>query len=120
MSSVNRKKHILDATGEAPGRFATKIATLLMGKHKVSYVLNRDMGDSVRVINADKVVFTGKKLVQKEYRHHTMHPGGLKETPAKKVMTENPEEIIRHAVAKMIPKNKHRTNRLKRLMFVKA
>lgn len=116
---MNRKKHIIDAAGLAPGRLASKIAGLLMGKHKVSYVLHLDKGDKVVVTNAAKIFFTGKKLEQKEYRHHSMHPGGLKETPAKKVMLENPEEVIRHAVARMIPKNKHRTNRLKRLTFVK-
>ena len=66
----------------------------------------------------EKIVFSGKKLEQKEYRHHSMHPGGLKSVLAKKVISENPQEVIRHAVWKMLPRNKHRTTRLKRLSFI--
>ncbi len=117
MASIKRKKHELDATNQAPGRLATKIATLLSGKHKASFVPHRDMGDKVVVINADKVLFTGKKLDQKEFLHHTMHPGGLKRVPVKKVMAEKPEDVIRHAVVKMLPKNKLREARLLRLSF---
>lgn len=120
MATINRKKHVIDATGMAPGRLASMVATLLMGKHKVSYVLHRDMGDKVLITNVDKMVFTGKKLEQKDYKHHTMHPGGLKSVMAKKVLLENPDEVLTHAVAKMIPKNKHRTDRLRRLTFGKA
>ena len=114
---MNRKKHILDATSAHPGRLATQIAWLLMGKHKVSYVPHVDCGDKVVITNVDKIFFTGKKIDQKQYRHHSMHPGGLKETPAKKVMTEDPAEVVRHAVAKMLPKNKMRSKRLLRLSF---
>ncbi len=113
----NRKKHEIDATGSAPGRLATSIATFLIGKHKASYTPHIDAGDKVIVTNADKIVFTGKKLAQKEYKHHSMHPGGLKRIPAKKLLTESPEEVIRHAVSKMLPRNKHRTARLRRLSF---
>lgn len=120
MATINRKKHIIDAAGIAPGRLATKIAGLLMGKHKVSYVLHRDIGDKVCIINADKIVFTGKKLEQKDYKHHTMHPGGLKSVMTKKVLLESPNEVIIHTVQKMIPKNKHRTDRMRRLTFGKA
>jgi large subunit ribosomal protein L13 len=116
---ANRKTIEIDAAGQAPGRVAAKVATILMGKHKVKYAPHIDVGDKVVVINADKVVFTGKKLQQKLYRHHTNFPGGLKETPAKKVMTEKPQETIRHAVEKMLPKNKLRDQRLKRLHFKK-
>ena len=114
---MNRKKHILDATGARPGRLATQIATLLTGKHKVSYVPYRDMGDKVVVINADKIVFSGKKIDQKDYKHHSMHPGGLKSTPVKKVLAEDPTKVIIHAVARMIPKNNTRTARMRRLHF---
>lgn len=115
--NMNRKKHLLDATGARPGRLATQIARLLMGKHKVSYVPYRDMGDKVVVINVNGVVFSGKKLDQKEYLHHSMHPGGLKAKPVKTVLKEDPREVIRHAVSKMIPKNKLRGARLQRLNF---
>lgn len=117
MSSTNRKTHEIDATGAAPGRIASVVAALLIGKHKVSFTPNLDKGDKVVVKNPAKAVFTGKKLDQKLYRHHSMHPGGLKEALAKKIMAENPEEIIRHAVSKMLPRNKHRTARMKRLSF---
>ena len=116
---ITHGKYEIDAAGKQPGRLATEIARLLMGKHKPTYSPHIDEGSKVVVMNADKVVFTGKKIEQKEYRPHSMHPGGLKETPAKKVIKENPEEVIRHAVEKMLPKNKHRSNRLKRLSFSK-
>ncbi len=114
---MNRKKFEIDAAGMAPGRLATQIAKILMGKHKVGYQPNVDKGDKVIIINVDKLKFTGKKLDQKVYRHHSMHPGGLKETPAKKIMKENPKKIVLHAVAKMLPKNKLRDGRLLRISF---
>lgn len=113
------KKIELDAAGVAPGRLATQIATLLMGKHKPKYDPHLDLGDKVVVKNAAALHFTGKKMEQKLYRHHTNNPGGLKEIPAKKIFTDNPEEIIRLAVVKMLPKNKLRTARLNRLSFAK-
>jgi large subunit ribosomal protein L13 len=115
--STKRKIHEIDATGAAPGRIASMAAALLIGKHKAAFTPHLDLGDKVLVKNAAKAVFTGKKLDQKEYKHHSMHPGGLKAIPAKKVMVEKPEEIIRHAVSKMLPRNKHRETRLKRLSF---
>lgn len=115
--STKHGKHVIDATGLRPGRLATKIALLLMGKNKVSYQPHIDEGSKVLVENVSKMVFSGKKIDQKVFRHHTMHPGGLKEAPAKKVFTENPEKVLELAVAKMLPKNKFRTNRLKRLTF---
>lgn len=117
MTTVKRKIHEIDATHQAPGRLATKIATLLIGKHKVDFTPHIDAGDKVVVLNTEKIHFTGKKLMQKEYKHHSMHPGGLKITGAKKMLTEKPKEIIRLAVIKMLPKNKHRDNRMKRLTF---
>jgi large subunit ribosomal protein L13 len=119
MTRVNRKKIELDATGAAPGRIATQIASILIGKHKTHYVPYRDMGDKVVVKNADKVIFSGKKLVQKEYKHHSMHPGGLKVKPAATALREDPTFAIYHAVSKMLPRNKFRTDRLKRLSFAK-
>lgn len=107
----------IDAAGQAPGRLATKIVNYLTGKHKATFTPHIDDGSKVLVLNADKVVFTGKKIDQKIYRHHSMHPGGLKETPAKAVIKKDPKETIRLAVMKMLPKNKHRANRMKRLMF---
>ena len=112
-----RKTVVFDATGEKPGRLATKIATVLMGKHKATYEPHIDGGDKVVVENSSGIVLTGKKIDQKLFRHHSMHPGGLKEIPLKKVLKENPEEVVRHAVVKMLPKNKLRAGRLNRLTF---
>lgn len=117
--STNRKTIEIDATGQAPGRLATKIATLLMGKHKVKYTPHLDLGDKVVITNYDKIVFTGKKMEQKMYRHHSNYPGGLKETVAKTIVNEKPQEAIRLAVAKMLPKNKLRDQRMNRLHFKK-
>ncbi|OGH95015.1 MAG: 50S ribosomal protein L13 [Candidatus Magasanikbacteria bacterium RIFOXYD2_FULL_41_14] len=114
-----RKTVILDATNLAPGRLATKIATLLMGKDQPSYSPHLDLGSKVVVENAGQVVFSGKKIDQKLYRHHSNHPGGLKEIPAKKVFNDDPSEVIRLAVVKMLPKNKLRDGRLRRLSFKK-
>lgn len=116
---AKRKTIEIDATGQAPGRLATKIATILMGKHKVKFTPHIDYGDKVVITNYDKIVFTGKKLEQKLYRHHSNHPGGLKEVQAKKIMAEKPQEAIRSAVIKMLPKNKLRDQRMIRLHFKK-
>ncbi|HLD34320.1 MAG TPA: 50S ribosomal protein L13 [Patescibacteria group bacterium] len=115
MAVSTHGKYNIDAAGQRPGRMATTIATLLMGKNKPDYELSVDRGGKVVVNNISQMVFSGKKIDQKLYRHHTMYPGGLKEIPAKKVLQEKPEEVLLHAVAKMLPKNKFRTNRLKRL-----
>jgi len=117
--STNRKTIEIDAAGKAPGRLATKIATLLMGKHKVKYTPHLDLGDKVVVVNYDQIAFTGKKIEQKVYRHHSNYPGGLKEIPAKKIVTEKPQDAIRLAVIKMLPKNKLRDQRMNRLHFKK-
>ncbi len=114
---MSRKKHIIDATGGRPGRLATQIARILIGKHKVSYVPYRDNGDKVIVTNVKNLAFSGKKIDKMDYKRHSMYPGGLKVTPVKKIIAEDPAEVIRHAVAKMIPKNKLRTARLRRLSF---
>ena len=112
-----RKTVTIDATGKAPGRLATQIATILMGKDNVNYEPHLDEGCKVVVENSSQVFFTGKKLENKLYRHHSNHPGGLKEIPAKKMLSEKPNEVIRLAVIKMLPKNKLRDKRMTRLSF---
>lgn len=116
MSAIKRHKIEIDATGMAPGRLATQIAMALMGKNKVKYVTHLDMGDKVVVLNHKFIRFTGKKLDKKIYRHHSMHPGGLKEIPARKMM-EDPKKVIIRAVEKMLPKNKMRSDRMNRISF---
>jgi large subunit ribosomal protein L13 len=100
-----RKWWILDASGQTVGRIATRIATLLKGKHKPSYTPSLDTGDFVVVVNAGKVRFTGKKEQEKLYFSHTMHPGGAKLTPAEKVRARHPEDILVAAVKRMLPRN---------------
>jgi len=116
---IKRKKVEIDAAGQAPGRLATKIAIILMGKDKATYQPHIDSGDFIIILNAKDAKFTGKKLDQKVYYRHSMYPGGLKETLAKKMMAEKPEEVIKLAVKNMLPKNKLRNERMKRLSFKK-
>ncbi len=97
-----RKWLLVDATNIPVGRLATKVATLLKGKHKPDYTPHVDGGDFVIVINASKVVFTGKKAERKLYRHHTNFIGGLKEEPAGELLARKPEEVIRLAVIGML------------------
>src|SRR5436853_2559453 len=103
---ASRKWHLVDAEGKTVGRLASRVATILMGKAKPSYTPYIDVGDHVIVINAEKVVFTGNKLQQKVYRHHTGWPGGLKEVTAQKQLQRHPERILESAIRGMLPKNK--------------
>lgn len=117
MTDIKRTKIELDATGQAVGRLASKIAMILRGKDKPTFVRNIDEGSRVVVKNADKVKFTGRKLEQKDYYHHSMHPGGIKRTPMKKIFVKDPNEVIRKAVLRMLPSNRQRTNLMLRLSF---
>jgi large subunit ribosomal protein L13 len=101
-----RRWFVIDADGKTVGRLATTAASLLMGKTKPSYTPYLDVGDHVVIINAEKVVFTGNKLKDKMYRHHTGWPGGLKEITAEKLMQRFPERILEQAIRGMLPKNK--------------
>ncbi|MEW5801434.1 MAG: 50S ribosomal protein L13 [bacterium] len=101
-----REWYVLDAQGEVLGRLATKAAMVLRGKLKPEFTPHVDTGDHVIIINAEKVLMTGRKLQQKLYYRHSGYPGGLKITPAHKMMKEKPEEIIRKAIRGMLPKNK--------------
>jgi large subunit ribosomal protein L13 len=117
---IERKNHKLDATDQAPGRLATEIATLLMGKRKTDYQPHVDMGDNVVVDNVAKMKITGKKMEQKEYIHHTGYPGGIKRATMEKVWDKKgPGEILRRAVKNMLPKNKLQKGRMKRLVIKK-
>ncbi len=114
-SDIERKWHIVDAEGQILGRMATQVASLLMGKHKPMFVRNMDVGDSVVVINADKVRFTGNKEKKKVYYRHTGYPGGLKATNLETMMQKHPERVIEHAVKGMLPKNRLQARMMKRL-----
>lgn len=113
--SIERKVIEIDATGRPVGHLATQVARLLMGKHKPSLVLHIDAGDAVKIINIDKIVFTGKKWEQKVHYRTSNRPGGLKTTAVSKLRQENPGEILRHAVKYMLPKNRTQNARMKRL-----
>ena len=101
---AQREWYVIDLQGQTLGRAATKIATVLRGKHKATYTPNVDMGDFVVVINASGVQLTGTKPDKKVYHHHTLFPGGLKTKLAKHVIADEPERAIREAVWGMLPK----------------
>ncbi|MBI4873549.1 MAG: 50S ribosomal protein L13 [Acidobacteria bacterium] len=104
--AIMRKWHLIDAQDQVLGRVASKVAMMLMGKHKASYTPFLDTGDHVVVINAAKVRLTGKKEDQKIYRTHSGYPGGLKEVAARKVRATRPVRMVEEAVKGMLPKTK--------------
>jgi large subunit ribosomal protein L13 len=97
--------HLVDASNQTVGRLAAQVAALLKGKHKPTFLPNKDVGDVVVIINADKVQFSGKKWDKKLYRWHTGYPGGLKERPAKAMLERNPTKILRKAILGMLYRN---------------
>ncbi|EAP90920.1 MAG: 50S ribosomal protein L13 [Oceanicaulis sp.] len=104
-ADVEKKWVVIDAEGAIVGRLAAYIATRLRGKHRPDYTPHVDTGDHVVVINADKVVFTGRKFQDKRYYRHTGHPGGIKETSPRKVLEGRfPERVVEMAVKRMLPK----------------
>ncbi|HPV70294.1 MAG TPA: 50S ribosomal protein L13 [Candidatus Magasanikbacteria bacterium] len=114
-----RATHTIDATDQILGRLATLVATLLQGKNKPDYIPNVDSGDIVIIKNASKIRVTGNKYSDKIYKHHSNYPGGLKERAFKDVLAKDASEIIRLAVSRMLPKNKLKDKRLKRLKIEK-
>ena len=112
---IVRQWHVIDAQDQVLGRMASKAAMLLMGKHKPMYSTFLDTGDHVVVINADKVRLTGNKVEQKVYYSHSGYPGGLKEVPAKRLRATKSDWMIREAVLGMLPKNKLRARRARKL-----
>ncbi len=115
MPEISRKIQKFDATDQTVGRLATRIATVLRGKHKVSYQPHIDNGDIVEVINADKLKFSGKKLGQRVYYSFSGYPGGLKTKKMSEINKNNPGDIIFRAVREMLPDNRLRNGMLKRL-----
>jgi large subunit ribosomal protein L13 len=104
-NEIERKWYIIDAANKPLGRVATEAAKLLKGKHKPTYTPNMDAGDHVIILNASEAIFTGKKLDQKVYRHHSGYIGGMKETTARVMMDKNPEKAMMLAIKGMLPKN---------------
>jgi large subunit ribosomal protein L13 len=105
-SEIERKWFVVDASGQVLGRLATRVATILRGKHKPIFTPHLDVGDHVVVVNAEKVHLTGRKLRDKLYRWHTGYIGGLREVNAEKMLRTHPERVIEWAVQGMLPKNR--------------
>jgi large subunit ribosomal protein L13 len=104
-TEVEKKWFLIDASGLVVGRLASLVAMRLRGKHKASYTPHVDCGDNVIVVNADKVVLTGRKRDQKVYYHHTGYPGGIKERSAKSILEGRfPERVVEKAVERMLPR----------------
>lgn len=114
-AEVERKWYVIDAEGQTLGRLSTQVATILRGKHKPTYTPHVDTGDHVIIINAEKVVLTGKKLDQKKFRWHTGYLGGLKERSYRDMMQKQPEKVLMHSVKGMLPKNSLGRQMLKKL-----
>ena len=104
-SEIERKWYIIDASNKPLGRVATEAAKLLRGKHKPTYTPNIDTGDHVIILNCKDVILTGKKLDQKIYRHHSGYIGGMKETTARVMLSNKPEETMMRAIKGMLPHN---------------
>jgi large subunit ribosomal protein L13 len=113
-SEIERRWWLVDASDQTLGRLATRVATLLEGKHKAIYSPTIDTGDHVVIINAAKIKVTGNKLQQKSYYRHSGYPGGLKEESLEAVLARKPELVIERAVKGMLPRN-----RIGRAMFKK-
>jgi large subunit ribosomal protein L13 len=106
VSEITRKWYVVDAQGQVLGRLASRVATLLLGKHKPAFTPHLDMGDHVVVVNAEKVHLTGRKLKSKTYRWHTGYIGGLREVSAERALLAHPERVIEWAVQGMLPKGR--------------
>ncbi|MBT5701138.1 MAG: 50S ribosomal protein L13 [Gammaproteobacteria bacterium] len=104
--TATHKWYVVDASGKTLGRLCTEIANRLRGKHKPEFTPHVDTGDYVVVVNAEKIVVTGKKATDKLYHHHTGYPGGIKSISFDKLLVKSPEMIIEKAVKGMMPKNK--------------
>src|SRR3989344_2383835 len=119
-SEIERAWHLVDINGKILGRVAGEIAKLLMGKSKPYFAKNLDCGDFVVVVNSAEVKVTGKKEKDKVYTRYSGYPGGLRKITLSELRAQKPEEIIRHAVSGMLPKNKLRASMLKRLFVFKG
>lgn len=119
-AEIQREWYLIDVKDETLGRIATRIAQLLQGKGKAHFVRHLDVGDRIVVINAGLVKVTGKKLQQKQYTRYSGYPGGLKKEQLRNLLARKPEEVIRKAVAGMLPKNRLRKRLLRRLYVYSA
>ena len=114
-NEVKKDWYVVDAEGKTLGRLATQIARVLIGKHKPTFTPHMDVGDFVIVLNADKVVLTGSKATSKECIRHSRYPGGLKTVAYSEMIARFPDRVIKAAVDGMLPKNKLRAVRMRKL-----
>ena len=117
---VERKWYLVDLEGKVLGRAATRVASILKGKHKAIYTPHLDTGDHIVAINAEKIKLTGKKLEQKMNFTHSGWPGGAKFTPYAELMQKKPEQVFKLAVRGMLPKNTLGRNMIKKLKIYKG
>ncbi|RJQ14066.1 50S ribosomal protein L13 [Candidatus Parcubacteria bacterium] len=110
--------HKIDASGEILGRVASRAAHLLMGKGDPKYTPNQKSGPWVEIVNAEKIRFSGSKLDQKKYKRYSGYPGGMKQTPLRVLLEKHPDRVLYTAVAGMLPANRLKKQRLKRLKIV--
>ena len=120
VNEIEKKWYVVDATDKVLGRLATQIAMRLRGKHRPDFTPHLDTGDFIIVINAEKIRLTGRKLDQKKYHKHSGYLGGLKTMTAKQMLEKKPEEVIRLAVRRMLPKNKLARHQLKKLKIYRG
>ena len=114
-STIEKKWYVVDAKGHTLGRLSTVVADCLRGKRKVTYTPNIDTGDFVVIVNAEKIVVTGKKLDEKTYWRHSGYPGGIKGELLKNLLARRPEEVVRRAVKGMMPHNRLGAAQLRKL-----
>ena len=117
---VEQGWYVIDLAGQHVGRAAAKVARILRGKHRPTYTPHVDTGEFVIVVNVDKMVFTGNKLHDKKYYHHTGYVGGIKEISAEKLMATKPEDLFKMAVKGMLPKNTLGRNMLSKLKIYRG
>ena len=114
-ATIEKKWYVVDAAGQTLGRLSTVVADALRGKRKVTYTPNIDTGDFVVIVNAEKIVVTGKKLDEKTYWRHSGYPGGIKGELLKNLLARRPEEVVRRAVKGMMPHNRLGAAQLRKL-----
>ncbi len=120
VNEIQKKWFVVDASGKVLGRLATQLATRLRGKHRPDFTPHLDTGDFIIVINAEKVKLTGNKLDKKMYHRHSGYLGGLKSINARTMLDKKPEEVIRLAVKRMMPKNKLARQQMKKLKIYRG
>ena len=120
VNEIERKWYVVDAGGQTLGRLATQIAMRLRGKHRPLFTPHLDTGDFVIVVNADRVRLTGKKMDKKIYVRHTGYMGGLKEVTARQMIDKKPEEMIRLAVKRMLPKTRLGNSQIRKLKIYRG